>query len=73
MSEHLRDRFDRACLRFDRANDAAVWSGDEHPAVRLRWEVEHVWREADAAGVDVADIARRWGVGRMGHDPEADQ
>lgn len=68
VERDIRERFDKACDRFDLANDAVAWAGypdqSVHPANGLRRELDLVWREADAAGVDVSDIAWRWRLGR---------
>lgn len=71
MASRHRVRFYDACNRFDRAND---WEGPGRGGVdpgryearvqQLRREVDDAWQAADAAGVDVADIAYRWGVYR---------
>lgn len=69
--ENLRAEFERACNRFDLANDwegpmrCGVSEADHSAAVApRRREVDRLWHVADRHGVDVSDIARHWGVGR---------
>lgn len=53
-ADDIRQRFDRICNAYD--------FFDRNP--QLRGEVDGAWAEADAAGVDVADLAHDWQVTR---------